>query len=443
MTLLHKILKLALPMLITQLINIGGGFFCMAMLSHLGPKILAASALIFAAQQTFMVIGMSFLFSISMLVGRAYGAKEYSKIGSIVQHGWSLGLAISIPLIILYLNMGALLVHFGQDPALAAIVQEFFNIYVWEIPVFMLLVCNQQLFFGMHQQKLALTTSVISLSVLLTTAWVLIFGKLGLPSLGVKGLALAMVVQCYVAFLLGAAYLYFHEDFKKLELFRFRPHKKYETFKHMFKVALPIGIQISSEVPSFFVNSIMVGWIGVQALMASQVVTQYMFLFIVPIFGLAQTTGILISQAAGANEYHQVKQIGKTCMSMGLLITIVVGALYVLIPKQLASLYLDIHSPENAEVLHLTILLFALTALSQAFDGIRNIVTGALRGLFDVRFPMVIGIITIWVLCIPLSYLLGIALKMGVVGVALGFAIGIFIGMVILLLRWRLMTKDY
>jgi MATE family multidrug resistance protein len=443
MDLLKKILKLALPMLLTQVINIGGGFFCMAMLSHLGAHILAASALIFAAQQTFMVIGMSFLFSISMLVGRAYGAKEYSKIGSIVQHGWSLGLGISILLIILYLNMGALLIHFGQDPALAAIVQAFFNIYVWEIPIFMLLVCNQQLFFGMHQQKLALTTSVVSLSILLTTAGVLIFGKFGFPSLGVKGLAVGMVAQCYVAFLLGAAYLYFHEDFKKLELFCFRSHKKYENFKHMFKVALPIAIQISSEVPSFFVNSIMVGWIGVQALMASQVVTQYMFLFIVPIFGLAQTTGILISQAAGANEYHQVKQIGNTCMSIGLIIMIVVGSLYLLIPTQLASLYLDIHSPENAEVLHLTIVLFTIVALSQAFDGVRNIVTGALRGLFDVRFPMVMGIITIWGLCIPFSYICGIALKMGVFGVALGSVIGIFIGMAVLLLRWRAMTKDY
>src|SRR3990167_6244822 len=91
-----KILSLALPMAGTQFINIASSFLCIGMLAHLGHQVLAASALITATQISVMVSGMSILFSLSVLVGRAYGAKEYLTIGNFVQQGWMLAFLIGL-----------------------------------------------------------------------------------------------------------------------------------------------------------------------------------------------------------------------------------------------------------------------------------------------------------------------------------------------------------
>src|SRR5690349_24777074 len=93
-----RIFVLALPMAGSQFINVASGFLCMAMLAALGPKVLAASALIFSTQLSIMVSGMSILFSLSVLVGHSYGARDYLAIGTYVHQGWILAFLISLPI---------------------------------------------------------------------------------------------------------------------------------------------------------------------------------------------------------------------------------------------------------------------------------------------------------------------------------------------------------
>jgi MATE family multidrug resistance protein len=80
-TAVKRIFALALPMAGTQFVNVGSGFLCMVMLAALGHDVLAASALIVSTQLSIMVSGMSLLFSLSVLVGHAYGAKDHAAIG--------------------------------------------------------------------------------------------------------------------------------------------------------------------------------------------------------------------------------------------------------------------------------------------------------------------------------------------------------------------------
>src|SRR6185312_238067 len=105
-----RIIALAIPMAGTQFIHIASVFLCMNMLAHLGHQVLAASALISATQMSIMVTGMSILFALSFLVGHAYGAQEYVKIGNFVQQGWILSLLISLPIMLIFWHIGALLI---------------------------------------------------------------------------------------------------------------------------------------------------------------------------------------------------------------------------------------------------------------------------------------------------------------------------------------------
>jgi MATE family multidrug resistance protein len=433
---------LALPMALSQLVSITSSFLCMTMVAKLGHTILAASALIFSTQMSFLMIGMSVLFSLSVFIGHSYGAKNYILAGTYLQQSWTLGLIISVPLIFIFWHMGNILLFLGQSKELAEIVRQFFHVYVLGVIPVMIAVCNQQFCYGMHKQKIVILATCISVSVLLLTAYTLIFGKWGMPQLGVRGLAIAMAMQPITFTTFTMLCLYFGKSFKPFELFRYRVHKNFIHLTHMFKVGWPISLQIGGEMLSFFVIAAMIGWLGSDALAAYQVTSQYMFLIIVPIFAIAQASGILIGKACGSKQFHEIKTLGYASMMVGFSMSIITAILFLLFPTHLAALYFDVHNPANAHTLHLTIIIFSITAFSQLFDGVRNIVTGSLRGLFDTRFPMIIGLLAIWFVGIPLSYALGFHWQFGVIGIVVGSAFGMLTGALILLYRWYLLTKN-
>ncbi|HSW68644.1 MAG TPA: MATE family efflux transporter [Gammaproteobacteria bacterium] len=438
-----KIFSLALPMAGSQLINVASGFLCMAMLAALGHEVLAASALIFSTQLSIMVSGMSILFSLSVLVGHSYGAKDYATIGNYVQQGWTLAILISIPIMLLFWNIDAVLLFFGQSKEIADIVHSYFHAFVWAVIPGVLSTCNMQFGYGVHKKALIVSTSVMSVIVLLITAYTLIFGKFGFPKLGVAGLGYATVAQYSFFFVFTTLFFYYEKSFARFELFRYRVHQHLDHFKKMFKIGWPISVQMGGEMLSFFVSGIMIGWIGTVALAAFQIVNQYYFLIVIPIFSLSQASGILVGHACGAKQFHEVKKLSYASIAMVLIASSIVAIAFLALPKTLAAFYMNVNDPANAATLQLTILIFFIIAFSQIFDAVRNILIGILRGLFDTRFPMYISLLTIWIIGMPLSYILAFPLNFGAIGFVIGGMLGMFGGTIVMLYRWYMLIKKY
>jgi MATE family multidrug resistance protein len=323
-----RIFALALPMAGSQFINMASGFLCMIMLAQLGHQLLAASALIVSTQLSIMVSGMAVLFSLSVLVGHAYGAKDYPTIGKYVQQAWLLGLLISIPIMVFFWHIGTILIFFGQSPAIASIVHDYFHAYVWAVIPGLLSTCNQQFGYGVHKKALIVSASATSVLVLVLTAYVLIFGKLGIPPMGVAGLAYAVVAQYSSFFIFTTLFFYCKKSFKPFGLFSYRAHQQWHHFKRMFKIGWPICVQMGGEMLSFFVSGIMIGWLGITALAAFQIVNQYYFLLIVPVFSLSQASGILVGQACGAKQFHDIKKLSHASIIIVLVIGLIFSAAF-------------------------------------------------------------------------------------------------------------------
>lgn len=442
-TISKRIFSLALPMAGSQLINVASGFLCMAMLAQLGHDVLAASALIFSTQISIMVSGMAILFSLSVLVGHAYGGKEYAKIGNYVQQGWTLSILISIPIMILFWNINTLLLFFGQSPQIAEIVKTYFHAYMWGVIPGFLACCNQQFGYGIQRKMLMVLSSVLSIIVLLMTAYAFIFGKLNFPALGVAGLGYAIAIQYTAFFLFTTVYFYLDENFSKFELFKYRVHQHWNHLVEMFQIGWPICVQVGGEMLSFFVSGIMIGWLGTTALASFQIVNQYYFLIVIPVFTLAQASGILVGHARGAEQYHEIKKLSHASIAIALLICVFVAATFLLFPTALASFYINVNDPANEPTLHLTILIFAILAFSQIFDNLRNTLVGLLRGLFDTRFPMYMSLVTIWLVGMPLSYLLAFPFHFGVGGFVMGGLLGMLSGVMVMLYRWHKISKKF
>lgn len=437
-----RIFALALPMAGSQLINVASGFLCMAMLASLGHEVLAASALIFSTQLSIMVSGTSVLFSLSVLIGHAYGAKDYVSIGNYLQQGWTLALLISTPIIVLFLNIDTVLLLFGQSKEIVDIVQAYFHAFVWAVIPGFLSTCNMQFGYGIRKQVLIVSVSLMSVMILLISAYTLILGKFGFPKLGVSGLGYAIAAQ-YSFFFMFTTLFFFHEkSFARFKLFRYRVHQHLDHFAKMFRVGWPISVQMGGEMLSFFVSGIMIGWIGTVALASYQIVNQYYFLIVIPIFSLSQASGILVGHACGAKQFHEVKKLSHASIGMVLIASSMVAVAFLGFPKTLASFFMDTNNPANSATLHLTIVIFSIIAFSQIFDAVRNVLIGILRGLFDTRLPMYISLLTIWVIGMPLSYLLAFPMGFGAPGFVIGGMIGMLGGVTIMIYRWHKLANN-
>ena len=435
--LVKRIVKLALPMAGSRLIQMLSGFVGMLMLAHLGHQVLAAGALMTSTLITIIVVAISILFSISVVVGQAYGARKLFEIGTIVQQGSILALLLSIPVMILFWFVNHILLWAHQLPNLVHYIRQYFHALEWGVPAFMVLSCLQQTCYGMLKQRLVIILNVICLLIFIALAYVLIFGKLSFSSYGVGGLAYALDIQGWLNIGLLLLSFYFIDDFKPLELFKKRNHEGWLYMRQLFQIGWPMSLQFGGELFAFFMISIMVGWLGTTALAAMQVVQQCFLLFIVPMFAIAEATGILVSQSLGSKRLGEVKHIANICIITALSLVVIFSLIFILFPKVLASFYINIHDPENAVVLHLIVTLFFIMAFALIFDTVRNIASGALRGFYDTRFAMWTGLIIVWVIGLPLGYSLAFPVHLGVIGFQIGNAAAFFIGALAVVWHWR------
>ncbi len=439
-----RLFALALPMSGSQFISTGSNFICMGMLAQLGHQVLAASALIFTTQVSIMISGMAVLFSLSVLIGHAYGAKNFLLIGNYLQQGWTLAVLMGIPIMLFFWYVPSVLSYLGEPPQIVAITKIYFHAYIWNAIPFFLSICAQQFGYAVHKKFLMILTSCLSVLVLISTAYLLIFGKFGFPRLGVAGLAYAFVAQNTFFVIFTLCFFYFHKSFQRFDLFKYRVHHNWEHLLHMFKIGWPICVQMGGEMLSFFVSGLMIGWLGSTALGAYQIINQYYMILVVPIFSISHAGGILVGHARGAKLFNEIKYICLACLLMVVLFNgVFVMSLLLTQAKPLASFYLNTKDIGNIATLSLTISLFAIIAYSQFFDAIRNVLIGTLRGLFDTRFGMIASLVTIWGIGMPCSYLLAFPLHYGPQGFVFGGLVGMVTCTVLLAYRWQQIIRRY
>lgn len=430
-------LKMAWPMVSSRLLVAMTNFFAMWLLSRLGSLELAAGALIYVAQITMTVVMGSLLFSLSPIAGRAYGAEDFEKIGGVWQQAWVLSLILTLPTILLLWWIGPILLYLHEPSALVLIAQSYFHSYIWAVIPMFFFMSNQMLMMGVGKQHVGLASSVVASLVLVPAALLLTYGKWGLPALGVKGVALGFAASLWSGFIFSSYFLFSQRDLAPCRFLSLRLWKTRAYLKQILSVGWPISVQTGGELFSWFATVLLLGWLGATALSVQQITNQYNVLIFLPIMGLSQATSILVGQAAGAKRYEEVHRLGITNISIGVVFMLMVILVYLVFPKLLISVFVDIDSPLNQTVVHLCIWVFGLSAFSLFFDNIRNVATGALRGVYDNQYPMILGLIMLWCVGLPLGALLAFSFHLGVIGFSLGSLFGMVITASLLLRRWN------
>ena len=425
------------PMAFSRFINILSGLVGMMFAAHLGPEALAATALLNAAGAFVYLIGMSILFAIGVVVAQLVGAGHDKDVGELFQQAISLAMIISVPVSLLYWFMGDILLWAGQSPVLVRYILPYFRVLSIGALSLFALVVMQQMMYALKKQRVVMISNVFTFIPFVILAYGLILGHLGMPKLGVEGLAYAFIFLNFLNTIVLATYAYRAPEFKRYELFESHPHASQRHVGKLLRVGWPMAVQFGGEFLTYFLIILMVGWMGDTDLSGFQVVIQWQQLVIVPIFGVSEATGILTGHAAGAKRFEQLMPIMNATLVIVSIVSCVIAAVYVTFYRFLASFYVDVNALGNKNLVHLVGVLFSFAIVSRFFDNIKIVISGALRGLHDTRFAMWISVLLSLFLALPLGYVLAVKLHYGPVGFIVANGLVFMLNDVFLIARWR------
>ncbi len=425
-------LGLALPIIVGQVSQMLMGVTDSIMIGRLGAVPLAASAFAGGLFSVFYVVGIGLLMPVAVFVSREHGTGDERTGARWLQHG--VVLAVLAGLVAMG-GMAALAAGFsrmGQSPEVMAAVPPFYALITLSLlPVLVFQAFRQ---FAEALGRPGMPMLILLGSVVLNAGfnWVLIYGHLGAPALGLAGAGWATLIARLIALVAIILWL------RRAEALRAAWLRGLVAahFREMLRVGVPAAVMLFLEVAAFMVAALMMGRLGAAALAAHQIaLTCVGFVFMVPL-GLSMAVGMRISRAVGEGRLDRVRPITGsalmlTCGFMSLTaVTFWFGGTW------LAHVFVS-----DPAVVALAARLLVIAAIFELFDGAQVIGSGSLRGLTDVRVPAAITFVAYWLLAIPGGYLLGLHTSLGPLGIWIGLAAGLAIAAVLLGARFIFLTR--
>ena len=436
----RALLLLAGPIALSQLSQTSMGFVDTVMVGRLGAVPLAAVAIGATIHYTVLLFGLGIVLAVGPLASQAHGASKPRDVARYTRQGiWLATIFAPIGMAIEF-TAEQWLPLLGQDPGVSVIAGEYLRAVMWSIWPF--------LGFGALRSWLEsvgrpLPVTAIALSAVAVNAignYAFVYGSFGMPALGAVGAGYATSVSYFYLFLALLIYSQSRTSLRSYRVFdRWRwPRATY--LRELVRVGLPMGISFAIESGYFTVTGILVGTLGAVSLAAHQIALQLVsFSFMIPLsVGLATT--IRVGNLVGAERVDTARHAGWLAIGVGAGVMVISALVYGLSPKPLVGLFLgDTSVGESASVAALAAQLLFLAGLFQIFDGTQTVASGALRGLKDTFWPMVIGLVSYWVVGLGTGYFLMTTL--GTRGLWIGIIFGLAVAAVLLVARWRRLSS--
>ena len=434
-------LKLAVPYTITQLSQTILTFVDTVMIGLLGSQALAAAALGLDSFYTLIYLSTGTLETLSVFAAEAFGAEKIEQVRRITSQGLWLGFAISVPMMLIVWHLDVILLLLGQDESLVFLVKPYLQRVVWSFPAAMGFVVFQELAYAINRPQW-MTGIVVAGGVLNGVAnYLLIFGKLGFPALGLAGIGWATTLSYWFCFIAAAWLFAFHPNFSKYNFTHLNKFDKALCFE-IFQTGWPLGLQYGAEMGMFTVIALLMGYLGNTLLAAHEITITTLELSITVPLGFSYATAIRVGQLMGQNDFRGVKRSVFVSITLGIIISLLISFTFWLFPKHIAAIYLDINNPMNTEEIDAAISLIHIAGIFQLVFGIQMITMGALVGLKDTRIPTLITVLSYWAISLGGGYLIAFTLGQKGIGLWWGLTLGMTVAAIILVLRfYRLISS--
>jgi multidrug resistance protein, MATE family len=407
------------------------------MLGRLSPHALAAGSLGFFVYQPLFLMGLGVVGALAPVVAVKVGAgQDADALRKATHQALLSAIFLAVVAWIVLIGAGPLLLAIGEPADVARDAVVYLKGFQWSLAPSLVFYAARSVFSALERPRPALIAGLIAVGFNALANYALIFGKLGMPALGIIGSGFATTLsQTLMCALLLAASL-IEPRMRALRLFQLPWRLAATELAALWRLGLPIGAMIVAEAGVFAAATLVMGLFSAAAIEAHTIALQIASLaFMVPL-GIGQAATVRVGFAYGARDAVAISRAGWSAFGLTGVFAVFSAVTMISAPRLLVAPFIDMDAPANAEVIELALVLLRITALFQIVDASQVALANMLRGLQDSRAPLIIGLLGYWAIGAPVGLALGFATPLGPVGIWIGLAIGLAAVAVLLLWRW-------
>lgn len=421
-------LSLAAPIVALQLGMMLFGVVDMMFLGRLGADAISGVGVANAVYFGLFIAGLGALLGIDTMASRAWGAGQPAVAAGVFVHALALAVAVAALAFAATFLAPAFFALMSVDPGVAATAADFLGVVRYMMfPALLFVACRQYLQAQDVTRPLMWAVAAgNALNVFLN--WVLIFGNLGAPALGVRGSGLASLTS--TTLMLG---LVGWTAAGRVRAAGWKFHGWHRpVFRELLALGVPAGLQTLVEVCAFGFTTVLLGRLGPVPTSGHQIALNLASVtFMVPL-GISFAAAVRVGQAVGRGDRPGAARQGDAALSLGLVFMSATALLFWAVPGVLVGLY-----TKDAAVTATAVPLVFVAALFQVFDGAQVVLTGALRGVGETRLALLANVLGHWCVGLPVGAYLGLGRGWGPVGLWWGLLTGLVVTAGILFAAWR------
>ena len=437
---LRATLALAAPLAAANLAQMAMGVTDMVMVGRLGALPLAAAGLGAMLYFTGGVLLQGILSAVAPLAAHALGAGDRAAAGRIGGAGLVLALLLAVPFVAVLTSLDRLLQWLGYDAALAAEIGRFLRAIAWGGPAFLGFAVLRSLLAALSHTRAIMAVLLLCVAGNAGLNWVLIYGHLGAPALGVAGSGYASATNQWLILAGLALCARIMPGLAGLRVLRNAFAPSWTPMASVLRLGLPIGGIMGVEIGVFLAAGILIGLLGTAALGAHQLVLNCAGIsFMVPL-GLGQAATVRVAYELGAGRAFAARRAALVALALGIGFMSAAAMVLWTASEAIIAIYVDIADPANRETIEIARRLVVIAAIFQVFDGMQVIAAGALRGYKDTMVPMLLAGFGYWGAGFGGGWLLAFPLGYGAVGLWWGLALGLAVVAILLTLRLHLLA---
>lgn len=415
------------------------------MVGQLGSAELAAVSLgnsfIFIA----MSLGIGFSTAITPLVAEADSEKNFKKGKSSFKHGLFLCTVLSLALFALMLLAKPLMHLMKQPEEVVVLAMPYLDLVAISLIPLIIFQGFKQFSDGLSLTKYPMYATILANVINVVLNYVLIFGKLGFPQLGIVGAAIGTLIS-RVIMLLFLWYLLRHKKKSKPYVSSIKLLSlNNRMLKKILNLGFPSAMQMFFEVAIFTAAIWLSGLLGKNPQAANQIALNLSSMTFMVAIGLSVAAMVRVGNQKGLRDFKELRRIAFSIFLLGLGLAFIFAILFLTFHNMLPKIYVDLNDAtnfiDNTEVVTIAAKLLVAAAIFQLSDSAQVIILGALRGLQDVKIPTLITFVAYWVIGFPISYFLGKEEAYGSFGIWLGLLVGLTSAAILLYLRFNYLTK--
>lgn len=414
------IFRLGIPILIGQLGMIVVGFADNIMVGRYSTEALASASFVNNLFNVAIFTCIGFTYGLTPLVGALFAQGQERRIGALLRNGLLVNTLfatlITAIMTIIYLNIEKM----GQPQELLPLIRPYYLIYLAGlIPVAIFNVFAQWAF-AIKNPKLPMWIILISNVMNIIGNWLLIYGKCGCPELGLTGAGISTLVArvfCPVAiiaiFLIKKSYREYQQGFVGGEITR-------RHCGNINRTSWPVSLQMSLESGTFTIAAVMAGWLGAIELASFQVMVIISTLGFCVYYSIAAAVSVLVSNANGLGDRHQMRHTAFAGYHILLVLATMASLIFAFTGKHIIEAF-----TEDPLVISMSMTLLLPLILYQYCDATQINFANALRGTSNVMPMLWIAFVAYVMVGLPVTYLLGFTLGLGIFGIFLSFSVSL------------------